>query len=109
MDMSKTRNRLLQRQAELRGRSDRVTADLRHERDPLTPDFADQAVQRANDDVLEAIGESAKIELAYIGRALLRLDAGTYGDCAVCGGEIATARLEAIPYTDRCTHCAEKS
>jgi RNA polymerase-binding transcription factor DksA len=109
MDTASARAALKARQMELRGRSDSVTADLRHERDPLTADFADQAIQRANDDVLEAIGESAKHELLQIGHALSRLDAGTYFSCAECGAAIAEGRLRAIPYTDRCTQCASRT
>jgi RNA polymerase-binding transcription factor DksA len=40
-----------------------------------------------------------------IGEALARIDAGTYGRCEQCGGPIAPARLEAIPYARSCVHC----
>jgi RNA polymerase-binding transcription factor DksA len=39
--------------------------------------------------------------------ALRRLDAGTYGICQHCGGKIAKARLDAVPYTRYCVKCAE--
>jgi RNA polymerase-binding transcription factor DksA len=38
--------------------------------------------------------------------ALARLNAGTFGTCAACGEQIATPRLEAIPYTRFCVVCA---
>ena len=38
--------------------------------------------------------------------ALERLDAGTYGRCAACGTDIASARLDALPYARQCVACA---
>src|ERR1044071_7702502 len=43
---------------------------------------------------------SRKIEAA-----LERMDAGGYGDCAGCGDEIPTKRLQALPYAIRCMAC----
>ncbi len=105
-DLSAARDRLLKRQAELRNRAERANADLRHERDPLAADFADQAVQRGNDEVLAAISDSARDELNQISVALRRIDAGQYTTCAACGTEIAPERLKTVPYTDRCAKCA---
>jgi len=105
-DLSAVRDRLLKRQAELRTRTERANADLRHERDPLAADFADQAVQRGNDDVLAAISDSSQGELNQISVALRRIEAGHYTTCASCGTEIAAERLTAVPYTDRCASCA---
>jgi DnaK suppressor protein len=105
-DLNEIRSRLVKRQAELRNREKRVNADLRHERDPLTADFADQAIQRSNDEVLAVISGSAASELNQISIALRRLDAGTYTTCAACGEEIAAERLATVPYTDRCVRCA---
>lgn len=105
-DLSAARDRLLKRQAELRQRTERANADLRHERDPLAADFADQAVQRSNDDVLAAISDSSQGELNQISIALRRIEAGHYTTCAACGSEIAAERLKAVPYTDRCAACA---
>jgi DnaK suppressor protein len=105
-DLRAVREQLLKRQAELRNRTERADADLRHEREPLPADFADQAVQRSNDEVLAAISDSAKGELNQISVALRRLDAGQYATCAACGEDIEPARLKSIPYTDRCARCA---
>ena len=41
--------------------------------------------------------------------ALSRLDAGTYGACVACGGWIEPARLEAIPYAERCLSCQRET
>ena len=45
-------------------------------------------------------------ELDQIRRARAALDAGTYGTCEVCGGEIGTARLEVRPASICCVRCA---
>ena len=105
-DLSPVRDRLLKRQAELRNRTERANADLRHQGEPLAADFADQAVQRGNDEVLAAISDSAQGELNQISVALRRIDSGHYNTCAACGTEIATERLKSVPYTDRCAACA---
>lgn len=106
-DLRAVREQLLTRQAELRNRTERADSDLRHEREPLAADFADQAVQRSNDEVLAAISDSAKGELNQISVALRRLDAGQYTTCATCGEDIEPGRLKSVPYTDRCSKCAD--
>jgi RNA polymerase-binding transcription factor DksA len=103
------RKRLAKRRDELRRRVRRVDADLRRESDPLVGDFADQAVQRANDAVLGAIGVSAEDELRQIDLALARVDGGRYGVCAKCGGRIAPVRLKVVPYTELCAACARQA
>lgn len=37
--------------------------------------------------------------------ALGLMDEDTYGICEVCGGEIGSERLEALPYTTYCVKC----
>jgi DnaK suppressor protein len=41
--------------------------------------------------------------------ALERLEAGTYGECEVCGGRIEPARLNAMPDATRCLQCQERA
>jgi len=43
--------------------------------------------------------------LHRIDEALLRLDAGKYGTCVACEGEISAPRLRALPFAVRCTAC----
>ena len=40
--------------------------------------------------------------LEKIGKALVRLDDGTYGICERCGKPIEKARLNALPYANLC-------
>jgi DnaK suppressor protein len=46
--------------------------------------------------------------LVRIDAALIRLDAGLYGRCFECGGEIANRRLRALPFAVRCQACEEQ-
>jgi RNA polymerase-binding transcription factor DksA len=107
VDTNAVREQLLKRRDELRQRASEASADLRHEADPLSADFAEQVTQRENDDVLGAISHSAQAELQQVEAALRRLAAGRYTSCAVCGEDIEPERLAAVPYTDRCRSCAE--
>ncbi len=107
MDTEAVRARLLKRREELQTRASSARADLRHESDPLSADFAEQVTQRETDEVLGAISESAREELRRIQAALRRLDEGTYATCSVCGEPIEEGRLKAVPYTDRCRNCAK--
>src|ERR1700726_4438155 len=107
VDTDAVRQRLLKRREELRQGATEASADLRHEADPLSADFAEQVTQRENDDVLGAISHSAQTELQQVESALRRLACGRYATCSVCGEDIEPERLDAVPYTDRCRSCAE--
>src|SRR3954464_13481263 len=60
------------------------------------------AVER---DRLRALLASARGALHEVDAALGRLDDGTYGVCASCGGAIAPERLEALPTTPQRVPC----
>jgi DnaK suppressor protein len=55
------------------------------------------------------LGDRERKKLAQIDEALQRLDDGEYGECEECGGEIATGRLDAMPFTRLCVTCQEES
>lgn len=99
--------RLTDRRTELAQRLGRIDQDVRHARKPLEADFAEQAVERENDEVLDALGESLRVELTLIETALTRIERGEYGVCERCGKAIPVARLEALPYASRCVTCQE--
>jgi len=103
------RESLLARGAELRDRARRIQDDLGRRTTPLPRDAPDAAVAMENDEILEAIHESARSELRHIERALARLEVGTYGLCEKCGGRIAIDRLRAVPYAVECQRCAADS
>lgn len=102
------RQLLLARRKELLGRVQIIERDVRHEDEPLERDPDDQSLQLENDDVLDALDESSRKELASIRRALERMDSGEYGICAACGEPIAPVRLRALPTAEHCIRCAER-
>lgn len=57
-----------------------------------------------------ALNNHADEELSKVEKALSAIDNGTYGVCEECGEPISLERLEAVPYTLRCTeHSTEHS
>ena len=90
---------------ELEERLERVDASLRKTH---AKDWSEQAQERENEEVVEALGSNIRVELNQIYAALARVDNGEYGTCTVCDGPIRPARLEVLPYTDRCHSCAEE-
>ena len=60
------------------------------------------AVER---DRIRALMAKSRAGLDEVDAALARIEAGTYGICSSCGGEIAAERLEALPTTTVCVAC----
>lgn len=95
----KLKARLADLQAEIARLEDATTQ-------PLSAKFADQV----ND--LEELATNEGLENQHINEAeeivaaLARIDAGDYGICTLCGGDIAPARLVALPTASRCINCA---
>lgn len=91
------------RMADLLTRANVIEDDLRH---PLDADFSEQAIDLADDEVLEGVDDVLRDEIRQIANALNRIENGTYGTCAQCGGEIRRERLVARPIATRCIACA---
>jgi RNA polymerase-binding transcription factor DksA len=106
MQFNQVREQLQLRRHELEARAERVTTDLRGAATPVEGGFADQAAEHSNDAVLDAIRESARVELQQIDQALRRLAEGRYDRCEDCGGRISPERLAAVPYASTCSGCA---
>lgn len=70
-------------------------------------DSAEQAQERENDEVVDAIGNETKQSLHAIQVALDRIADGSYGECEGCGEGIGEARLRAVPEATRCVNCAD--
>ena len=101
------RDQLMARGAELRERVQRVGQDLGRRATPLPRDAPDAAIVLENDEILQAIEETARRDLQQIERALERLEAGTFVPCETCGAPIEAERRRAVPYTTYCRHCAQ--
>lgn len=98
--------RLRQKLAEVLQRVSAIENELQHEMDD---DFAEQAVDRADDEPLDAVERTLRQEANDIECALARLNNGEYGRCAACGEPIAAARLAALPTASLCITCASQS
>jgi len=94
------------RKAELSERLTRLDQDARRATEPLAGDFADQATQSQNDEVVDRLREATVIELGELATTLSRLRDGDYGECMKCGMAIEPGRLHALPHTSYCIACA---
>ena len=63
----------------------------------------------ANDEICSQLAEIESRELGQIEHALQRIVDGVYGRCEFCGGKIAEARLNALPYTNSCIDCQREN
>ncbi|HRN30161.1 MAG TPA: TraR/DksA C4-type zinc finger protein [Terrimesophilobacter sp.] len=72
--------------------------------DEHDPEGVTIAFERSQTDAL--LTQSTQ-RLAEVRAALARIDDGTYGDCAVCGGPIGWERLTARPYARTCIEHTE--
>lgn len=70
-------------------------------------DSAEQAQERENDEVVDAIGNETAQSIRVVQSALERIESGSYGVCDSCGEDIGQARLEAVPEATRCVACAQ--
>jgi RNA polymerase-binding transcription factor DksA len=103
MDTDKRKIALQSTLVELEKRLGAVTRDITK---TLSSDFAEQATERENDDVLEEIARETQILIAQVKAALRRLENGSYGLCDKCREEISEARLDVLPAATTCINCA---
>jgi RNA polymerase-binding transcription factor DksA len=104
MDMSAVRQRLETEKARLEGVLDAAGRALAGPEEGGRPDQlpAEQAADTLHRELDSSVELRVRTELAEVEAALHRLDTGRYGLCEVCGGEIAEARLEAMPAARYC-------
>ena len=94
---------LRSRLAELQSRLASIKSDVTRSH---SGDSAEQAQERENDEVVDAIGNETAQSIREVTRALERIVDGSYGICDVCGEEIGEARLRIKPEATRCVNCA---
>lgn len=90
--------------AQLQVRAQSIRKDITQKH---SDDSAEQAQERENDEVIDAIGNETALSMRQVRSALDRLDAGTYGTCERCGEAIGLPRLQVVPHAARCLSCAQ--
>jgi len=106
-DYKNARNHLLSLAAELEQRLTKITHNVTHLHEPLSHDFAEQASEMQNSEVVDFLGNHTREALIQIKQAINRIDSGDYGICVNCGANISPQRLTALPFTQKCIGCAK--
>ena len=86
---------------------ERISAIHRDFADGRAADWSEQAGERENDEVLNALESEAKVEIQHLSNAITRMENGNYGVCQACGEAIAKQRLAVQPAAEKCIQCAE--
>jgi DnaK suppressor protein len=107
-ELSDIKQSLIDRKKTLETRVTAIDNDVSHKNAPLSADWSEQAVERENEEVLEALGNASLEEISHINRALQRIENGTYFECQSCGENINQQRLKLIAFTDLCASCATR-
>lgn len=102
-DYTEIRDILISKREELAHRLERIKENLTAGR---SADSQEQAQELENAEVVDALGNEARVELSKVARALEQIKNGTYGICVSCSEDIPFARLKAQPFADRCIRCA---
>jgi DnaK suppressor protein len=99
---------LLERRRELQDDvQNRIRGGRKDQRDDVG-DHVDKSDVHIQGDIELALLQMRAQTLTRISEALVRLEAGKYGTCLSCGGEITKRRLRALPFAGRCQGCEEK-
>lgn len=72
------------------------------------PDPTDRAALETDRNFILRIRDRERRLIFKIREALERIDAGTYGTCEICGGDISEKRLMARPVTTMCIDCKSR-
>lgn len=97
------KEQLMARLGELRSRLVKIDTELDQ---PHSTMFAEAAIERESDEMLEDLGAAGLQEIRMIEAALGRMDRGEYGVCVSCGDPISEERLNVLPATPKCRNCA---
>ena len=86
--------------------ADAALNQSRSESSSLPIHLADLGSDNFEQELTLSLVGSEKEVLDKIEVALERIADGSYGQCEECGKKIPEPRLEALPYTAVCVHCA---
>jgi DnaK suppressor protein len=72
-----------------------------------TQDPADMAANAYTKELLFSMSANDRRLLELIDEALVRIEAGEYGECIHCGEPMQEKRLEAVPWARHCLRCQD--
>lgn len=101
--MAVLRAKLLEQKREFSARLERISANLQR---GYNADSVEMAKELEDAEVVDALGNEARSEIAKISVALARMDNGMYGICVECSEPIESDRIDAYPYANECIDCA---
>ncbi|MCB5910474.1 TraR/DksA family transcriptional regulator [Streptomyces pinistramenti] len=94
--------------AEIAASESAIAGLMRDSGDGAGDDEADTGTKNITREHELALASNAREMLLQTERALVRLDAGTYGLCENCGKPIGKARMQAFPRATLCVECKQK-
>src|SRR3954452_19674507 len=96
------RDRLLGRRESLFSLVTEAEMSSRERDSEATQDPADMAANAYTKELLISMSANDRRLLDLIDEALVRTEAGEYGDCINCGEPVSEKRLEAVPWARYC-------
>jgi DnaK suppressor protein len=96
------RKRLVAIQRDLVSRVIEVEDDLEQVEDVDTVESMEHVQAGVLAESLELLDDLERQQVEAAEAALERIERGTYGVCTDCGKEIPRARLDAVPWAERC-------
>lgn len=101
------RDKLLGRREGLVGQVQAAETYSRERDSEATQDPADMAANAYNKELLFSMSANDRKLLGLIDEALVRIEAGEYGNCVHCGEPVLEKRLEAVPWARHCLRCQD--
>lgn len=72
-----------------------------------TQDPADVAANAYTKELMISMSDNDRKLLGLIDEALVRVEAGEYGECVNCGEPVSEKRLNAVPWARHCLKCQD--
>lgn len=101
------RDKLLDRREGLVGQVQEAEMYSRERDSEATQDPADMAANAYTKELLVSMSANDRQLLNLIDEALIRIEAGSYGDCVHCGEQVLEKRLDAVPWARHCLRCQD--
>jgi len=100
---------LREQQRELLHTIEKAEKEMRTFTAPVPLDPIDLSYYTTSRESVLARASQNSSRLRLIQQALERINDGSFGICAECGGSIGLRGLQAIPWASHCIHCQEQA